>query len=1524
MFQNDELNFHLRTSPTVKSNAKIIAEWNLNSYENISYVGNYRYRPLEGPTAKFGQLPSFFDASDAGNFFTGATDSDVVLDGGIDDGGVPTLLQQPKQKEKLLYSLEDCFGRFRPRSGINKVRYGVTQFLHYPNSDMVSRPRYYMSHKDDKFKYWTSYRVENGVEYGIANASPLGTNHINDAAPFVVYKSPVAANRIVLKMQTNVGDINKTPFFTLNGRINDPFFGDENKTTPSEWQVDVLVDGTWQKAFGASPLDKRSDGSAIIGSDGYVELYFGLIVPKQFSSRFVFKSELSSVDALPDSGVDGDAYLVRPSDTDRGSFYVRQNSGYTSFVPEYGWQLFTEGSDDGLVTNLGNPDKYVIPNYPVQYREVQYLSGIRFGVKRMNKFSSTLDLIEMSPRLAADITDMVSEYSVSKVASDLGSTGLPVGQLLASTGSLTIFDAEQAFNSSNQNSILAQHSLKNMQVKFYENITTEDKFTRITKNYLVPIKTLYADTFPVINAQSRDVAVDLRDLYLYFESIPAPDLLLTNVSLSSAVSILLDYVGFSNYKFNRLSNESEDIIPFFYCQSEKSIAEVLQDLAVSTQSAMFFDEYNNLVVASRNYFIPSAEERGTDIQLLGKEVALFSEDDFTEDFGADLVRLYDLPNIVSVSSQDDAIFNDGKISYKSHYIQKSQATTAQTYMLDSEKNWVYKPVLLWEASGEEIAKAQNQQTATQNAYSLTAIPLKSDLSDVVPYVSGGQVLSNIIDLGEAVYWLGRYNGYFYANGEVIKFDAIEYSIPGVVDVVWITSVDEYQNYFSKIPFKGKMYPTGRVRIYSEPKYKTLAGNTVLQDGAVEKHGRGQFGTKVAYHSAGINPAWTDGSRIKGVGMNAKFIFDPVGTSEVKSVEALPTDKKALYNSILVAKSDIKQLNETVNQLNVSLLSDPTNATVLASIASTKQQIANKEAQAKADIKTLSDYLNISGKFLNISAATSQSKRTEVTGKIRNFMSYSYGSENNTTANLATDTQMVQASALVVNGAASDRAEYSSINHLTYVHTPVARSSATTPVSETKHTHFGTRMRIVGKNAISSDSSQEAHGSMTYLTVETDTPEDKPNITGGSGGLAGLMNVSTGEGYYYEIAALDADNVDKYGAANVFFYKVVAGGTDETSFAIPQLLWRGMSSITVDTGNFVGQSRIFAQEEQTVYDIAFEYVDNVDGTRTFFLYMNGTQIGTVVDTSPISAGNGSALFVRGTSKCMFENIYSMSNNYAENPSTKIDPVVASAFGVENVTMNDSFSKYAISGLVQSTYLSSIGPSGVPKYNIYYDEFGTIMREADYLNIRYDKAFPALYSRIAPNTNKTKTYVVSSYYGSPYGAEFLIFNATDTVITLDSSSAGSLQIQGISFTQQSNNDLTVDEFYSKKSDFSNPTVENGIVVSSPTSVKQTYQDIKNTRSTYGRNGFTIDAPYVQSRDMATSIMKWLSERIMKKRKSVGLEIFAMPTLQLGDIVQVQYEADGVNQIPGSSRFVVYQIDYSKNVSDTNMSVYLSEVD
>jgi hypothetical protein len=73
-----------------------------------------------------------------------------------------------------------------------------------------------------------------------------------------------------------------------------------------------------------------------------------------------------------------------------------------------------------------------------------------------------------------------------------------------------------------------------------------------------------------------------------------------------------------------------------------------------------------------------------------------------------------------------------------------------------------------------------------------------------------------------------------------------------------------------------------------------------------------------------------------------------------------------------------------------------------------------------------------------------------------------------------------------------------------------------------------------------------------------------------------------------------------------------------------------------------------------------------------------------------------------------------------------------------------------------------------------------------------------------------------------------------------------------------------------------------------------------------------------------MKWMISKIMKPRLSVGVKVFGASTLQLGDIVKVDFKtSDDVLQISEAQRFVVYNIEYSNSGSGPEMTVYLSEV-
>jgi len=1795
MFNDPTLETFLKTSHTIDNEQAVWVEWNLNQSENIKRVGNYRYRPGTSD-AYYGTIKSIYQdvdpiISETGfGYYTGATDSDIVINAGFDDSDNPAYFIAPKKKMNLLYSLDDCFKQNRPRSGINKLLYlgivgkdsggqyvdsintfreiksalitdaqsidgsilytatnnfiigdlvkitgtspssydyltpqaitgadengfsisgtnaseyisgGLAQMGYLSTSNIARRPRYYMASRYDDFKYWTSYRtqakeqvdettllIKNVTEeFGIALNNSTGTSspsyYIYDTAPFVVYNEQVPANRITIKMQTNVGEINNGPYrMGASTLLSDPFYGEQNKTVPKRWAIQTLdIDNNWTEVISFSEDSLRNDGSPIVGTDGQVELDYGLIIPELYKNNFTFVEELYSLSLLPDLAPYGYAYLYKESSTDKGELYVSDGGSWIHDPAQYAWSIaeLDITKNTKVIKKLSNPDYYIQDEVTI-FREFQFISGIRIVVDTMNRINSTFDLIEMSPRLVSDITKKVISFSVTKTLSDLGTYSMPTGNLLASTGNISIFDEDLSFNENNlfdletnQGSIISQYSNTKIKFLFYDIIKNINGY-----DYYIPVKTLFSERIPQVSDSAAVISMDLRDLFYLLESKKSPELLLTNVSLSYAITVLLDNIGFSNYVFKRTEEDEELIIPYFFVGPDQNIAETLQQLAVSSQTAMFFDEFNDLVIMSKNYLLPSAEARPTDLTLYGQEELIEGE--------------VLLPNIMNISSQEKKVYNGGEINYTTRYIQKSIGSISQAPYIQDYKTFIYKPVLLWEVAGQENTTTVNESAGQQSGYSLSAMPLRTDLSGDIPAIVNGQIVNNYMDFGESIFWMVNYNGYFYSGGEVIKYDSVEYSVAGVGNV-WISNNQEYQNYFSKLKFNGKMYPTGRVRIYVN-----------AQNNIINEHGRGQFGTTIVEHKAGLSDSpWTDDIQVRGSIQNAK---------------------EYLFNTNTIISYP--------NNLGIEKAGDT--------------------------------------KIINGVPYTSESYAIKSTrnGIIKNFMANTNITENAVNYYKTAFSGSVQTSALIFNGPTLP-IEIDPVDFITYAYKECDKP----------YKHFGTRMRIVGKIESGTNKVQSPIGSFDLFsssgTVSGD-PTQQVSITGGSGGLAFGLNKDTNVGYYFEIAALSQNNfssyvnnsnVDSYtilkspvvsstsdtvtvtlnrqhdfeigtivvvsglvdddkksndntrlngefvvteistnrkqfkykitsapnatitavsrigsgsnwvvtytannsfvagqivnisgllpvaynmtgavissstetsfnvavssdfGAlsdqsgtatyvplttlssnggtttkslssdtiiSNVFFYKVQSGSntadiiskqktgstlilntlrdhklvvgevivvsgvggefdgshqitaigsksiqytstssgtiavtdldplglaTSVNKVAIPKILWRGFAEIIADDGKFTTQSRLTTAGGTTVYDLSAEYID-IGTSRQFYLYLNNKQVAVVTDESPLPQYNNLALFVRGSSRAMFENVFALSDDLATNTARALQLPISKIFGDSLITESEAIKKFAISGIVQNTYLSGISSESPPAYSLYYEEFGTIMREAAYFNIRYDRAYPALYAKLAETMNRVRGYTLSGFIAGSYGAEFLIFNAIDKNLLLDDTSGNYLRILGIAFTQNTTHSLKVDDFFKKNSNFAEG-MYNG--TSNAGQYQQMYTDIQNSRNKYGRNDFTIDTQYVQTDAAAESMMDWIIKKVISPRKTVGVTVFGTPHLQLGDIVNLNYKSSGIDIVtPPTTRFVVYNIEYQKSSGSVSTTIHLAEV-
>jgi hypothetical protein len=286
--------------------------------------------------------------------------------------------------------------------------------------------------------------------------------------------------------------------------------------------------------------------------------------------------------------------------------------------------------------------------------------------------------------------------------------------------------------------------------------------------------------------------------------------------------------------------------------------------------------------------------------------------------------------------------------------------------------------------------------------------------------------------------------------------------------------------------------------------------------------------------------------------------------------------------------------------------------------------------------------------------------------------------------------------------------------------------------------------------------------------------------------------------------------------------------------------------------------------------------------------------------------------------MFENIYALRNRRQSRGFIVLDKMS------EENPLAESLRKYSVPAFIQKTFLSSIGTEARPNIDFYFEEFGTILRECAYFNIKYDQAYPALIAKIVPPFSTEKSYEISGFLPGSYGAEFLIFNTTDKAIDLSESSTNRVMIQGITFTQNISNVLTVDNYFKELSNFSDPVITSNNLIVSPERSEKIYDSIRNSRSVYGNKSFSIDSVYIQNEDSAKDIMKWILDKTIRQRKVFELDTFGTSHVQLGDIVKIDFDLpEGVKMVDENKRFIVVSVTYARSSTSVKSQLRVMEV-
>ena len=73
-----------------------------------------------------------------------------------------------------------------------------------------------------------------------------------------------------------------------------------------------------------------------------------------------------------------------------------------------------------------------------------------------------------------------------------------------------------------------------------------------------------------------------------------------------------------------------------------------------------------------------------------------------------------------------------------------------------------------------------------------------------------------------------------------------------------------------------------------------------------------------------------------------------------------------------------------------------------------------------------------------------------------------------------------------------------------------------------------------------------------------------------------------------------------------------------------------------------------------------------------------------------------------------------------------------------------------------------------------------------------------------------------------------------------------------------------------------------------------------------------------------MSWIIQKTLRQRKDIAASVFGASTIQLGDIVSINYVMPGgYDFVDTNKKFVVYEMDYSSSLGGPETKLRMVEI-
>lgn len=1011
---------------------------------------------------------------------------------------------------------------------------------------------------------------------------------------------------------------------------------------------------------------------------------------------------------------------------------------------------FSSGSWSLTETRADNLDEISNPN-----TQLKMIKGIRFQVDKMTivsftdnagvtkKYKSSLEIIEMSPRIEYDLTSYTESFSLNSSLSD-NDLGLPVGAIVSSTGDITLSNETKEFLLSS--SAAAYRMLTpDVEFRFYQ------KFNIESTEYIVPLGTMYANSWNI--GSDFTAQISLSDKFKFFQDVKVPDILLNTkngIPFSVLALMLLDNCGITGYEFKKSSNnaDGEDVrIKNFWCNKEQTLAQVLEELAVGTQSAIFMDALGKLNILTKERISKSVNYSNTDYWMVFDEeyppVGQY-EYNYISDYTA---------NVISTNDSLIDPITDGGVKYHTYGIKISAGGNLLKELVPEEllndipansiigSDRVYETRTVWQPGNDQTAVlgAANliETVGNKNIYDASVLGNQtvtaSNNYDALrkfydqAIASGSSVYNNVrvrLDNNDA-YMFGDYSGYVLIDDEFIEYEGLIYKIQNTSSVVF--SREELDSIINSLDLRDSLFPQGlliKMRLDSTPS----TTETSLQTYTVVKDGRGQFDSKIRKH-IGFTQSDTDPFVTKDNKLNII-----IGAKSNKGIAREEYPKSLQYYDFT---ETLKKLKKVKRILNID----------------------------DSSLKTYLGYLRLIGP-----------KTKQDTTLL------SLTSSANTASPLYVENQFKKANRevnAIVPGKDFDGYVYTTNERYIY--------AQKTDLNLTPD-RIGVRMRLYAgrrdekQDSLIASTMSSIAGIGFAARIKTETIDGKEIKTINSG-------------YFLEVESIGSNIKDTSKSTeslkqNLRFYKLYR---DEDGILTPKLLAR--SAVNVMT--VLNADAYVLNDPSITTDGVFELeisIKEKNNKAQFDIFYGGQSILSASATDKIIDNVGKNglwdnnnknlfLFVRGDSQAIFEDVYAIE-------TSKIDK--------EN-NINDSITEKDTSLLIQK--FNSGGLSST-RYKIFknnsrikyfYEDFGKIVRQVKKYTPRFE--VPVQYGRLIDISNINPKYMVKESSIGSFGAEIIVVNTSNSAILLSENSDLPLYIMGYQLEELSSGEIKISDYYTK---------------------------------------------------------------------------------------------------------------------------------